>query len=135
LRTVHLKERKFGCHTCEARFSSLKDLKRHEVAVHIQAKPFYCEDCGKAFVSITEVKKHRRVHSKDKKDEASSTSFSCQHCSEVFDDILLMQEHVVKLHNHRKTQCWICKKNDVRHLLLKTTHQIRPSERSFIYCC
>jgi len=109
LRTVHLKERKFGCQTCKARFCSLKDLKRHEAAVHVQAKPFYCKDCGKAFVTLKEVKKHRRaVHSKDKKDEASSTSFSCQHCSDVFDDILFLQENVVKLHNQRKTQCCIC---------------------------
>jgi hypothetical protein len=45
-----MKEKKFVCQTCESRFSSLKDLKRHEAAVH-EAKPFRASKDKKAEAS------------------------------------------------------------------------------------
>ena len=57
-REVHLKEKKFACEICGARFSQRITVESHKLRKHSQEKAFPCPRCGKRFAVKIDMTRH-----------------------------------------------------------------------------
>ena len=64
------------CNICSKKFTSLYDLKRHDL-IHTGEKPFSCRFCAKKFRHTSSLKNHELIHTDEK-------PHSCQYCSKKF---------------------------------------------------
>ena len=61
-REVHLKEKKFTCSVCGARFTQQGSLRGHMQRKHSQEKAYSCHICGKRFAVKIDMSRHAKMH-------------------------------------------------------------------------
>ena len=62
---TYRRNKKYECDVCEKRFTSLKDLDKHQ-RTHTGEKPFECDVCQKRFSRQCILTVHQRTHTGEK---------------------------------------------------------------------
>ena len=67
VRTVHFKDKPYGCLVCDACFGRKDKMKRHMATVHSQERPFKCPYCPHSSGRKDKIKEHvQSVHLKNR---------------------------------------------------------------------
>ena len=124
------------CSQCTCKFSTLNELKEHEIKhvdpskrknmcdvcgkffqydshlkihkrFHTGEKPFKCDECGKYFACAADVRNHRTIHSDTKQ-------FICDKCGKEFAQNNGLRAHMMTHTTDRTYGCSICNKRFYR---------------------
>ncbi|XP_060809174.1 zinc finger protein 714 isoform X6 [Amyelois transitella] len=90
IRTVHLKEKRHACDSCEWKFYSKSELKEHMVK-HGGERKYKCDVCKKAYARKYTLTLHTRIHDHDKR-------FICAACGMSFVQNCSLKKHI-KIHH------------------------------------
>ncbi|XP_029684518.1 PR domain zinc finger protein 5 isoform X1 [Takifugu rubripes] len=120
----------FECHSCDKKFISTNQLKRHMIT-HSEKRPYTCEICNRSFKRLDQVTAHKIIHSEDK-------PYKCKLCWKEFAHRNVYKNHK-KQFNHPKTHDllpWSSSPSPPRQLRLHTVNmplflQTHSEERPF----
>lgn len=158
------------CGDCDAQCKNVMSLRIHSLQIHAHCCVFKCADCGKVTSSNKSFLSHVRSHYKFLQDccEYCNKSFlnspdlkrhrseshgevlktTCRHCGSIFDNIDLLQDHLVlysksnrkrsmkseKLDLNEELKCDLCEKEfKTRGNLM--THKLVHTERKRNFSC
>ena len=90
-------DRNVPCNLCYKKFTSEKDLNRHQKTVHIpdDQKPFQCNLCGKGFKWSKQLEDHTNTHTGNK-------PYKCEICLSAFQNGSNLRSHKRKKHGLQK---------------------------------
>ncbi|XP_045190602.2 zinc finger protein 391-like [Mercenaria mercenaria] len=94
------------CDICDARLSTLGNLRVHKKVVHAVERPFTCEICGKSFKTQKSLEQvHAKVHSED-------FPYKCDfiECGKMFKRSEGLADHMRRHNNDRNHFCERCGK-------------------------
>uniref|UniRef100_A0A182LTK0 Protein krueppel n=1 Tax=Anopheles culicifacies TaxID=139723 RepID=A0A182LTK0_9DIPT len=85
----HTGEKRFKCRTesCDKRYITVADRRRHEMSVHTLERPHKCSYCNAAFIRKRQLTIHERRHTGEK-------PFVCPVCGKDFVDRYPLQNHM-----------------------------------------
>lgn len=86
----HLLERRHKCLTCDVRFFTSHDLKKH-MLTHTGERDFQCEICLKSYGRKSTLNNHMRIHNNDRK-------FKCEYCGMTFVQKCSWKSHMKTQH-------------------------------------
>ncbi|XP_052895069.1 zinc finger protein 85-like [Anopheles moucheti] len=85
----HTGEKRFKCRTetCDKRYLTVADRRRHEMSVHTFERPHKCSYCNAAFIRKRQLMIHERRHTGDK-------PYVCPSCGKDFVDAYPLRNHM-----------------------------------------
>ncbi len=99
---VHEGKRPYCCRTCNATFTCMSNMKRHEKSVHrSQERKFKCGQCSRAYLNEANLKRHFRTHTGQK-------DFVCMVCNAAFNTKSELKLHSLKHSGIKRHKCHIC---------------------------
>ena len=144
------------CELCYKTFATEARLKKH-MAVHAgdENKPLECTDCGKRFLTNSALAGHIKTHAhpdtmydcpicSQEFEQVSSLkdhvyvhkingAFKCPHCEKSFNEYPQIRKHIRAFHAEKRFSCTICDKSFTGKDKLKV-HMVRHSEIKDFSC-
>ncbi|KAK5644831.1 hypothetical protein RI129_006131 [Pyrocoelia pectoralis] len=110
-------QNKYKCGQCDAILKSRIAHQRHRMIKH-RTKFYICSVCSLNFNNIEEAKRHRSTpehrcaitERKHKEGLGKDTSKACQYCSERFENIIKLKDHLKEKHVEHNHSCPYCGK-------------------------
>ncbi|KAJ8705668.1 hypothetical protein PYW08_012714 [Mythimna loreyi] len=126
----HLLERRYKCLTCDMRFFSSHDVKKHMI-IHTGEKEFQCEICLKAFGRKSTLNSHMRIHNNDRRYKCEYCGMSfVQKCSWKDERPKVATATEIKIGKRKKAEESIQLKKGLKETVSKEKLQIEPEESS-----
>lgn len=132
--TPNLKNAKFKCQICNAKYETEARLKMHSIS-H-KKRPFSCPRCKVKVSTQSALKRHiNLLHSKEKS-EVSINNFNCVTCDKVFTDSERLELHIRRVHvpKHKSFKCEICSKCYNERYHLERHHRFSHLEKFCKFC-
>ena len=127
---VHKDERSYQCEHCPSMFKLKQSLIRHTTIFHDPTwKGFKCSFCGKQFRDISSGKMHESKHIESKR-------YQCSDCGLSYSDKQSLKNHVAIIHEGQsryKHTCDLCGKKFVKSHQYKT--HMRIHDGSLVISC
>ena len=117
LAEFEMKQRRFPCRHCSARYCQEASLRSHLRKVHGAERLLSCQSCDKTFPTELRLRKHEAGH---------AGSFKCETCGR---EVAGRRRYLRHLERHRTGVCTVCGKTVARPSLLK--HQETHCKASF----
>ena len=98
-------DEEFNCQTCEKKFASKKNLRRHVRHIHENQTTHECGICEKKFTLKSNLRRHvRHVHE-------TKAIHECDICNQKFTSKKILRRHVRQVHEKQTMhECGICNK-------------------------
>ena len=116
--SVHDEKDPFGCNLCDYSCRQRGNLNRHMITAHTDKTPFECEKCDAKYKFKSALEYHLKAFHEVTIDEDIEGPVQCYRCAEIFENVLLVKEHLSAKHgicrkSHygkpRPHQCDACK--------------------------
>ncbi|XP_065171779.1 LOW QUALITY PROTEIN: zinc finger protein 501-like [Atheta coriaria] len=122
------RSRRFQCATCQKRFLSRNDLRKHE-RIHTDERPYVCEKCNMGFRQCGSLKNH--MASKHNEDLESPPVFICNYCHKAFPIKERLRLHLRTHTGVKPYQCKHCDKTFARGGQLVQHERTHTGERPY----
>jgi len=108
-------EPRWKCRICDATFSRVYDVKRHEEGVHSSSRGFACPQCSQTFKQMGHLNEHLRAK------HSESGAHICSLCGKRFGVESKLTRHVLLVHmDIRKFECRYCNKTyKEKHIMMR----------------